>query len=468
MTGFDLSRLWSSYRSIRALALAGSTLWALSASSQVVAQSMTEGVWEGRYHCSQGPTGFTVEVTSGSKGRLRFYPLPENPGVPEGEYEIEILQRSIIEIELRPVRWIRQPPGYTFARMSGAAPPGAKRLSGLVDARGCSNFVLTKVERGGPAAKAVPDIAKRAEPQPPPGAPSTSGPAPKITENVPSQTTSRKHALIGPDDFAAMGLTGKMRAPEVFALFNSDKQNGISWQKTGIDTKCHSVSVAAEDIRPGQPPVSDRRAFRLVLHQGLNIFNVAGSIGCSIRYMGEVLQTVSCYGSDQLGSNSVLESFRQRVGEADSTAKTGTGTTAEWRCSSAATQSPCKVVIEANEHIRIVAGARTPFPQFKLSFERDYRPEQEKVNKQQALLRKEGGCVPEADAGVVAPATARSPDREVMKTCAEKSRACNRDCWTNPPPKGGTSSCLECINAPARNACVAANGAQLCTSFGCW
>ena len=463
MTAFRLSQSWSSYRSIRSLVLAGATLWAVGAPGQAVAQSRIDGVWEGRYHCSQGPTGFTVEVTSGSKGRLRFYPLPENPGVPEGEYEIEILQHSIVSIELRPVRWLRQPPGYTFARMTGAAAPGAKRLSGLVDAGGCSNFVLTKVERGGPAAKAAPDIAKKAEPQSPPGAPSTSGPAPKITENVPSQTTSRKHALIGPDDFAAIGLTGKMTAPEVFALFNSDKQNGISWRKTGIDTKCQGVSVAAEDIRPGQPPVSDRRAFRLVLHQELDIFNAAGSSGCSIRYMGEVLQTVSCHGSDQLGSNSVLESFRQRVGEADSTVKTGTGTTAEWRCSSAATQPPCKVVIEANEHIRIVAGVRTPFPQFRLNFEKDYRPEQEKVNKQQALLRKEGGCVPETVADVAAPSTAQSPDREVGIVCAKKARACQADCYAQRRP-----DCLECVNAPARKACVEANSAQLCTSFGCW
>ena len=359
---------------------------------------MTEGVWEGRYNCSQGPVGFSVEVASGSKGRVRFYPLPENPGAPEGEYEIEILQRSFIEIELRPVRWIRQPPGYNFVRMRGAAAPGSKRLSGRVEAGGCADFVLTKVEKSNPPSGAAPNIAKKVEPQSPPGAPSTSGPAPKITENVPSKTTSRKHALSGPDDFAAIGLTGKMTATEVFALFNSDKQNGISWRKTGIDAKCQGVAVTAEDIRPGQPTTADRRAFKLVLHQEFDIYNAAGTSGCSIRYIGDVLQSVSCYGPDRReGNNTVLESFRQRVGDADSTVTAGSGMSAEWRCSSAATQPPCKVVVEASEAFCIVAGSKTACPQYKVNFERDARPEQDKINKEQALLR--GGCVPEAGQG---------------------------------------------------------------------
>ena len=92
---------------------------------------------------------------------MRFYPLPENPGVPEGEAEIEIVQLSPIEVELRPVRWIKQPPGYSMAIMRGARVPGTKRLSGLVEGGGCGDFVLTKVEKNDPAPKAAPDIARK-------------------------------------------------------------------------------------------------------------------------------------------------------------------------------------------------------------------------------------------------------------------------------------------------------------------
>lgn len=448
-------------RAVHSLALTGAIVWILGASEQAHAQSAIEGVWQGRYTCSQGPTGFTVEVKEGSKGRLRFYPLPENPAVPEGEYEIEIVQHSIVEIELRPVRWIKQPPGYSLVSMRGAAAPGTRRLRGLVEGSGCADFVLTKVESKDSAPGAVPNSIESVEPQTQDGADVATAAA---GESAPPQTTNPRHGLISPEDFAAIGLNAGMSASDVFAHFSSDKKNDIYWRTSGIDANCQGVSeLAVETILSGRTEESDRRAFKLVVHQRFDAVSLANGSQCSIRFVGEMMYSLGCRGRDRLGGkSSVMDEFVQSIGKPDHVAKNEFGSTAEWHCASDPAKRECKVTIEANEPPCIIAEAKTICPGYVVGFARDYRLEQEKVDKQLAILRKQGGCMPEADAGVPASGTAQELDPK--SACTEKGQICLRECV----PKLGAHKCLECIKSDTLRACVAVNGAQLCTSFGCW
>ena len=47
------------------------------------------GEWTGKYVCGQGVTGARLILSEdGSRGVFHFYALPENPGVPEGCYQV--------------------------------------------------------------------------------------------------------------------------------------------------------------------------------------------------------------------------------------------------------------------------------------------------------------------------------------------------------------------------------------------
>jgi hypothetical protein len=176
-----------------------------------------------------------------------------------------------------------------------------------------------------------------------------------------------------------------------------------------------------------------------------------------------MMYSLGCRGRDRLGGkSSVMDEFAQSIGKPDHVAKNEFGSTAEWHCASDPAKRECKVTIEANEPPCIIAEAKTICPGYVVGFARDYRLEQEKVDKQLAILRKQGGCMPEADAGVPASGTAQELDPK--SACTEKGQICLRECV----PKLGAHKCLECIKSDTLRACVAVNGAQLCTSFGCW
>ena len=106
------------------------------------------GTWTGSYICSQGLTGLRLVVRTARDGTLTgtfsFYALPANPGVPSGEGTITGTY-SATRTDIRPGRWIRQPPGYVLVGLI-AGPPAdnGTLLRGRVTNPGCSTFSVTK------------------------------------------------------------------------------------------------------------------------------------------------------------------------------------------------------------------------------------------------------------------------------------------------------------------------------------
>jgi hypothetical protein len=106
------------------------------------------GTWTGSYICSQGLTGLRLVIRAAGDGTLAgtfsFYALPANPGVPSGEGTITGTY-SATRTDIRPGRWIRQPPVYVLVGLI-AGPPAdhGTLLRGRVSNPGCSTFSVTK------------------------------------------------------------------------------------------------------------------------------------------------------------------------------------------------------------------------------------------------------------------------------------------------------------------------------------
>jgi hypothetical protein len=106
------------------------------------------GTWTGSYTCSQGLTGLRLVVRAARDGTLAgtfsFYALPANPRVPSGEGTITGTY-SATRTDIRPDRWIKQPPGYVLVGLI-AGPPAddGTLLRGQVSTPGCGTFSVTK------------------------------------------------------------------------------------------------------------------------------------------------------------------------------------------------------------------------------------------------------------------------------------------------------------------------------------
>jgi len=139
----------------KAAIMAGVVIAGAAAGTAVAAAShrsarppVLTGTWTGSYTCSQGLTGLRLVILAAPDGTLTgtfsFYALPANPGVPSGEGTVAGTY-SATRTDIRPVRWIRQPPGYVLVGLI-AGPPAdnGTLLSGRVSNPGCSTFSVTK------------------------------------------------------------------------------------------------------------------------------------------------------------------------------------------------------------------------------------------------------------------------------------------------------------------------------------
>jgi Protein kinase domain len=139
-----------------AVVAAGTALAVVSLGSTSPAAANTPvltGTWTGSYICSQGLTGLRLVIRAARDGMLAgtfsFYALPANPSVPSGEGTITGAY-SATRTDIRPGRWIRQPPGYVLVGLI-AGPPAdhGTLLRGRVSNPGCSTFSVTKSLYGG-------------------------------------------------------------------------------------------------------------------------------------------------------------------------------------------------------------------------------------------------------------------------------------------------------------------------------
>jgi hypothetical protein len=110
------------------------------------AQDVT-GEWAGRYICGQGVTALNLTIAkAGSPGALtatfRFGPLPENPDVPKGAYQMRgAYDAGSRHVRLDGVKWVEAPAGYVMVGLDGHVSESGSRITGSVpDMFPCSVF----------------------------------------------------------------------------------------------------------------------------------------------------------------------------------------------------------------------------------------------------------------------------------------------------------------------------------------
>ena len=136
-----------------------------------------EGAWEGRYVCAQGPNGASLTIKAlpywpgfqvylhrllmgwlrnpetkveevqpdhqQIEAQFRFYPLPENPGVPTGAFELTGTYNLALRIlDLYPAKWLERPEGYDLVGVKGVLDEDGQSLKGALDGAGCGAIML--------------------------------------------------------------------------------------------------------------------------------------------------------------------------------------------------------------------------------------------------------------------------------------------------------------------------------------
>jgi len=111
-------------------------------------------VWEGHYFCSQGKTfmRLTLDTNPGGEAVMMFEfgPLPENPPVPTGSYQLigthVASDDGSLELELTPDKWIVQPPGYVSVSISAEIDSEHQTISGKLNNANCGELEGKRVD----------------------------------------------------------------------------------------------------------------------------------------------------------------------------------------------------------------------------------------------------------------------------------------------------------------------------------
>jgi hypothetical protein len=105
------------------------------------------GEWTGKYVCGQGVTGARLILSEdGSRGVFHFYALPENPGVPEGCYQVTgIFNNATGALAVVPGSWYLQPHRYQSAAFSGIVDERSQNFAGkIIGMSGCASVFLSR------------------------------------------------------------------------------------------------------------------------------------------------------------------------------------------------------------------------------------------------------------------------------------------------------------------------------------
>lgn len=104
------------------------------------------GEWEGRYICGQGVTALHLTIRKGAANAITatfsFGPVPENPEVPEGRYQMRgTYDPASRRMKLDGVKWIDEPAGYVMVGLDGHMTSSGQKISGHVpDLFNCTDF----------------------------------------------------------------------------------------------------------------------------------------------------------------------------------------------------------------------------------------------------------------------------------------------------------------------------------------
>jgi hypothetical protein len=106
------------------------------------------GDWTGKYVCGQGVTGARLVLSDdGSRGVFHFYPLPENPSVPEGCFQVAgVYNAATGALAVLPTgTWYLKPDNYLPAAISGTVDGRREAFSGkIVGLTGCAGIFLSR------------------------------------------------------------------------------------------------------------------------------------------------------------------------------------------------------------------------------------------------------------------------------------------------------------------------------------
>jgi hypothetical protein len=107
------------------------------------------GSWHGTYVCAQGVTGVTLAITPKNERKVTavfsFYPVPQNPLVPSGEFTMTgRLRLRSGRLTLVGGQWTTKPPWYEMVGLDGSYYPNTGEYRGQVEGAGCSSFRLRR------------------------------------------------------------------------------------------------------------------------------------------------------------------------------------------------------------------------------------------------------------------------------------------------------------------------------------
>lgn len=121
----------------------------LKQSNKLVKQNidLISGNWDGEYKCGQGATGLRLNISYKAneiQATFNFFPLRNNPNVPSGTFTMTGAIDGEGYIILNPVKWIKQPKGYTMVAMRGQINESGTALTGKIRKNNCAEFILHK------------------------------------------------------------------------------------------------------------------------------------------------------------------------------------------------------------------------------------------------------------------------------------------------------------------------------------
>jgi hypothetical protein len=107
-----------------------------------------EGTWIGEYSCRQGITGLQLELKAFSPehlaGVFTFFPVPSNPKVPFGSFNINGVVHRNGKLLIKAGNWIQRPSGYATVNLEGQISSDSESISGRVSTYGCSGFLVKR------------------------------------------------------------------------------------------------------------------------------------------------------------------------------------------------------------------------------------------------------------------------------------------------------------------------------------
>ena len=105
------------------------------------------GDWTGKYVCGQGVTGARLILSEdGSRGVFHFYPLPDNPRVPEGCFQVTaVYNETTGALAVIPGQWYMRPRRFSTAAFNGLVDQRGQNFTGRITGLdGCASIFLSR------------------------------------------------------------------------------------------------------------------------------------------------------------------------------------------------------------------------------------------------------------------------------------------------------------------------------------